>query len=488
MKQTYVSVVKKEDYNYPKAETLFRPGERYPEYSFEELAPGKNEVYDSVRQALHLLKLDEEHYGTAAWDPLGQIVRSGDCVLVKPNLVMDVNADRAGNVECLYTQPGVVAAVVDYVLIALHGSGRVVIGDAPMQECDFERLVSESGYDRLTEYYQSKGHDVQLADLRGLRSKVRGGVHYALTDETIPAKVVRMDQASEFSTETPEHLSRMRVTNYDPRIMYTHHNEQTHEYMVSDYLLQADVIINMPKPKSHRKAGLTAALKNLVGINARKEYLPHHTNGAVPEEGDEYLHPSGVHALRSRLYDRLNILSSEGKYAPAAVVKMLTRCCAAALKVVGDGYAEGSWYGNHTISRTIADLNKIVFYADKNGVLQDRPVRRMFIVADMVIAGEGEGPVAPTAKKVGIIAAGENPVCFDEAICTLMGFDTAKIPTLERVRSIQGTYRLVEPDEEPVFVSNDAMYDGKTPAELPFDSLLHFIPTAGWKGHIEISK
>ena len=78
-------------------------------------------------------------------------------------------------------------------------------------------------------------------------------------------------------------------------------------------------------------------------------------------------------------------------------------------------------------------------------------------------------------------------MCFDEAICTLMGFDRAKIPTLERVRGIQGAYRLVDPDVTPVLVSNDALYDGKTPAELPPDALLHFAPSAGWKGHIEIS-
>jgi uncharacterized protein (DUF362 family) len=30
--------------------------------------------------------------------------------------------------------------------------------------------------------------------------------------------------------------------------------------------LQADVFINLPKPKTHKRAGITGAMKNLVGI------------------------------------------------------------------------------------------------------------------------------------------------------------------------------------------------------------------------------
>jgi len=36
--------------------------------------------------------------------------------------------------------------------------------------------------------------------------------------------------------------------------------------------------------KLHRKAGITCALKNLIGINGNKEYLPHHRLGGSQAE------------------------------------------------------------------------------------------------------------------------------------------------------------------------------------------------------------
>ena len=52
--------------------------------------------------------------------------------------------------------------------------------------------------------------------------------------------------------------------------------------------MDADVFINIPKLKSHKKVGLTCALKNLVGINANKNWLPHHTEGTPDKGGDQF--------------------------------------------------------------------------------------------------------------------------------------------------------------------------------------------------------
>jgi hypothetical protein len=52
--------------------------------------------------------------------------------------------------------------------------------------------------------------------------------------------------------------------------------------------LEADVIINLPKPKTHKKTGLTGAIKNLVGLVGDKELLPHHRNGGATDGGDCY--------------------------------------------------------------------------------------------------------------------------------------------------------------------------------------------------------
>lgn len=486
MDQSYVSVVKTDCYAYPKADTLFRPDTNWPEYPFAEISQQKNEVYAAVREALHLLKLDAEHYGTPAWDPLGGIVNPSDCVLLKPNFVMDVNGNKSGGTECLYTQPAVTAAVIDYVWIALRGTGRIVVGDAPMQECDFERLAEESGYNAMIRYYRNKGVPVELVDFRQLRSTVRGGVHHNQINGSAKGKIVHLDGCSEFAAEDPNIIRKMRVTNYDPRIMNEHHNKTVHEYYVSEYVLNADVIINLPKPKSHRKAGFTAALKNLVGINTRKEYLPHHTKGSPEGGGDEYLAANPVFSLQSALLDKFNVFTAEGHFFCAKIVRQAIRGCSLLKRLSKQHYNEGSWYGNHTISRTITDLNKIIVYADKTGTMQEHPVRRMFIVADMIISGEKEGPVAPFPKNVGIIAAGQDPICFDEVICTLMGFDIKAIPTLTQVRSVKGKFILPGTKAEPMIVSNVPCYDGKKIGEIARKDLLDFIPSPGWQGHIEL--
>ncbi len=75
---------------------------------------------------------------------------------------MNKNHNKFGRELCLYTHPSVVAAVIDYVIIALNGIGIVIIGDAQMQECDFNYLLKDSGYHLLIDYYKEKKIDIEI--------------------------------------------------------------------------------------------------------------------------------------------------------------------------------------------------------------------------------------------------------------------------------------------------------------------------------------
>ena len=164
----------------------------------------------------------------------------------------------------------------------------------------------------------------------------------------------------------------------------------------------------------------------------------------------------------------------------------MIKCLSRILELTkNDFYREGNWYGNDTISKTIVDLNRIVQYADKNGVLQANRTRKMIIVADMIIAGEKEGPVAPSPKELGIIAAGTNPVCFDEIIATLVGFDYHKIPSITRAREANQRYALVDQEVKPVVASNLPDLNGSHLEQIPLIEDFILIPTSGWKSHIE---
>ena len=105
-------------------------------------------------------------------------------------------------------------------------------------------------------------------------------------------------------------------------------------------------------------------------------------------------------------------------------------------------------------------------------------------VADMIVSGEGEGPLLPSPKDVGMILAGTNPVCFDEVVSTLMGFDYKKIPSIILAQNAKDRLALIN-DETAIISSNSSQYDKKTIDMLSKSDLLYFTPSEGWKGHIE---
>jgi hypothetical protein len=99
---------------------------------------------------------------------------------------------------------------------------------------------------------------------------------------------------------------------------------------------------------------------------------------------------------------------------------------------------------------------KIVKYVDKQGNLSGTVQRKRLIVADMIIAGEKEGPLAPTAKYTGVVAVGEDPVCFNECIATLMGAKIEQIPTMKNARNVHGSYSLTSEKSIAVILSNNS--------------------------------
>ena len=387
MSKSIVAISKRNSYYYPAKETRFRPDKKYPEYKWKQEVSDYNPVYEQVREVLYLLGYDKQNYGTDNWNPLSKIIKKGDTVVLKPNLVMDRNPD--GGVQCLFTQASVVAAVIDYVCLALDGTGTIIVGDAPMQHCDWNALMNESGYPEMIDFYIEKGIDIKLIDFREVYSTCVGGITYQKFNDFAEGIVVHLDKDSAFCNIPNENYEKMRITNYDPDELRKHHNGQKHEYYISKQVLEADVIINMPKPKTHRKAGFTAALKNLIGVNVRKEYLPHHTIGAISEGGDEYLRKNRLHSLQSVLLDKKNNAAANEQYLKAKFYRYMI-AAVGRLRTDKDSYVEGSWYGNNTISKTIADLNRIVKYADKKGNMQEKPQRIFFSIADMIVSGDNK--------------------------------------------------------------------------------------------------
>lgn len=460
----------------------YNPSELYPEYIWgeKEINTLPNKVYEAIRKCFCDLGLDSDNFGGESWNPLGEIIHQGDIVLLKPNLVVSDHP----NLECIVTNPSVVRAVLDFVCIALKGTGQIIIGDAPMQRCDFSELIAKTGYDKIINFYKSKGIQISLVDFRGFVSS------YASDDVKILKKFDQ--QANDFVSVDLQRESlhcshdrfykRYRVTNYDYRKMRKYHNPLHHIYLIRKEVLAANVIINLPKPKTHRKAGFTGSLKNMVGTVVHKECLPHHIRGARTSGGDEYLKRDFFKCWRTFCYEKIDLsnIYQKKKLLPL-YKKMLKMSDSLVGKYRRDDYSEGSWYGNDTIWRTFWDINRCILYADKEGVLHDEKQRKTITIADMVISGEGEGPVHASPKKIGVIIAGENPVAVDSTIVQLMGFDMDKIPAFNGIKTQMKYSMGIENEEEIRVVSS--LFNFTKLDEIPLK--WNFTPTRGWKNHIE---
>ncbi len=125
-------------------------------------------------------------------------------------------------------------------------------------------------------------------------------------------------------------------------------------------------------------------------------------------------------------------------------------------------------------------------YADTDGKLQHTKQRKYLVIADMIISGEHEGPLSPEPKHNGIIALGENPVSFDEAVSHLMGIKPEYFRTLKYAKA-ESEYDINYHDGvQPRIISNDARYNGMAPAEIDRDNLLYFRPADNWEGAFNV--
>lgn len=480
-----VYLEKRDVYSYPDKTFAYSPSQRYPEYPFNDIADKPNAVYDMVRSCLIGMELDSEHYGQTCWNPLGDVIEKGSTVLLKPNLVRHYNQSAEDGLDCMVTHPSVIRAIADYALIALGDTGKIIIGDAPVQSCDFSKLMETYGYNEITSFYKDRELDIPFLDFRIVSSAVDSSgilVSTKIGKET-SCIAVNMGRESAFYTLMPGQAKKLRITNYDPNEMFKHHHDDIHEYLIPKIILNADVVINLPKPKTHRKTGVTIALKNLVGLNGNKDWIPHHTQGSLDQGGDEYFHKSLFKYWRTFLSERIDIANLKGQRKRSRLYRLLQLIVGRLGKpFLMDNFYEGSWYGNDTIWRTICDLNRIILYADKKGNITNKPQRKLFILADMIISGEGEGPLMPVSKQAGIIAAGYQAFAFDQTIATLMGFDTNKIPSINNAD--YGDHIKV-PMVEPLIKSNNLCWDHCNIGELRQKKTLKFKPTSGWIGHIE---
>jgi len=369
-------------------------------------------------------------------NPFEKLIGPGGRVVIKPNWVRDYNPSGHG-LDCLITHASLIKHMIDFVAVALHGKGTIVIGDAPLQSCDFQALVDRSRVGEVVCSAQQHypGVEIVLEDWRltlADRFNVFGEwdrpVAQSLREnyESLLRKNYQLIDlgTGSFLEDIADYAERFRVTCYKPSLMFAHHRAGKHEYLVTKRIFDADLLINLPKMKTHIKAGLTGALKNLVGINGHKEYLAHHIQGSYFEGGDCYYTSGALRRWHDKLYDRMWEHYMETPAVQRALRLRWLQVLWGLSCLLGGGHIDaGSWSGNETIWRTTLDLNHILHFNPMSP-------RHILTIVDGVIAGEGNGPLAPTAKATGLLIGGTNPAYVDAVIGKLMGYNISRVPTV----------------------------------------------------------
>ncbi len=414
-------------------------------------------------------------------------------IVIKPNWVCHQTQPEFP-VGALVTSTDLIGSIIEACIRRYADLEEILVADVPIQSCDWPRLVRQAGIDRLAARFEGLGRPrVTVRDLRA--SRVRSEKGY-LTEEPPSAEHgdpkgfadVVLDHQSFLEAASGDAAS-FRVSDYSPEETKSSHRKGFHRYRVARSLLECDLFINAAKMKTHQKAGITGALKNVVGINVNKAYLVHYREGGR-SRGDEF--PPDVAwpvVLQSRVrrwaLDRprpvFGILRAgwRGFRRLYGLETMATR------DRIGRPFVltGGSWYGNDSIWRMIYDLNRVVLHGrPQGGELAPEPQRKYLAVVDGITAGEGNGPLQPLPVEAGIVAISDNPFLTDFALSRLMGFDAKRIPQLAHHREFGiGSWGDFDPAGARVHL------DGRELCGIEALPVLRsFLAPVGWKEHIEL--
>ena len=419
-----------------------------------------------------------------AGDPL-DLIHSDQTVCLKPNWIAGSREGHPDEWEQIITHPQVLEAVLVEVGDRL-GSGRIVIADAPQTDSDFKLISQRLGLAEMLVRATKRWPKltIQIIDLRQEYWIQRGTVtvqRRRLAGD--PRGSVRIDlkEASEFDKH--DNNGQYYGADYDFADTRNHHTQGRHEYLISRSVMESDVFINIPKLKTHKKAGITVSLKNLVGINSDKNYLPHHSIGPPSRGGDEFPDEGlkrGVESILSRYFKKVVALSGGRAPVWGPFVRGLgSRVFGPTSEVI----RSGNWWGNETLWRMCLDLNRILLHFDAEG--NPRSDRRPYVsIVDGIVAGEGDGPVGADAKPIGVVIAGWDGLAVDLVASRLMGFDWRKIPILSHGLGHRKP-RISEVSPETVLIQTSNEVGGLQGLGR-IEPLAYFKPHFGWAGHIEL--
>ncbi|HOX28620.1 MAG TPA: DUF362 domain-containing protein, partial [bacterium] len=326
-------------------------------------------------------------------------------VVIKPNWIQESHEKESDVWIPLITNPEIILAAVDSVCEYFEDRVTVCVCDAPHTYADFGKIISRGDFAHKLEALKSRRRNavIEVLDLRREVWTVRNGV---VTDrrpnEPDPRGYVSFNLGNESLFHGHGGEGRYYGADYDSSIVNRHHHGAVHEYLLAGTPVKCDYFINLPKMKTHKKTGVTCCLKNLVGINGDKNWLPHHTEGSPENGGDEFAEDSAAGGVERALKKAARkAASSIPVIGPWAFGKIRS----AGKTILGDSdvtVRNGNWHGNDTCWRMVLDLNRALLYGDANGLLDPGGKKRYLAIIDGIVGGQGNGPLEPDAAAAGV--------------------------------------------------------------------------------------
>jgi uncharacterized protein (DUF362 family) len=409
-------------------------------------------------------------------------------IVVKPNWVQQAHEYRPDLWEPVITHPALVEAVAEVLAEAMGGRGTIAICDAPNTYADFAAIVGRGDLPSRLEAIRTRWPSlkIEVIDLRREVWQVADGVVLdRRPNPPDPRGYVALDLGRDSLFYGFRGEGRYYGADYDVGVVNDHHHGSVHEYLLAGTAMRCDLFVNLPKLKTHKKTGITCSLKNLVGINGEKNWLPHHTEGVPNDGGDEFPQVSLAQGLESRLKRLGRKVALEF---PGAGPWLFGQARRAGKQLLGDSQVtirNGDWRGNDTCWRMALDLNRALFHGNPDGSWRVGEPKAYLSIVDGIVGGDGNGPLCPDPVASGVLVAGTNPATVDTVACQLMGFHLQDLPL---VREAFSPHRWRIGDGDP---ASTVVVDTKSGVASSLKELRPlgpgFRPHFGWAGLSRVS-